>query len=352
MRKILYEINVLHLQKHYPLTISRGIRYGSDNLFIALKMHDFTGIGEAVPDIEKNETVQQAHTSILNFLNNYDVGDLAIQDIWTRTKNEKFTPPEQAALDIALWDLLGKKHSIPCYRLFGIKKDAIPTSITIGITSLDILQQKVKEILSRTQTDCLKVKLGSPDGILFDKEMFSLIKSAIGDLDIKLCVDANGGWSLSDAKEMLTWLAKQEVSFVEQPLAVGQEDQLPELYRHRPLPIFVDESCYDAEDVAKLANMTDGINIKLMKCGGLTEALRMIAVARAHHLKIMIGCMSESSVSISAACQIALLCDYVDLDSHLNIVNDPATGVDFKKGLLHLSDLPGCGFRMHDHAFQ
>ena len=139
----------------------------------------------------------------------------------------------------------------------------------------------------------------------------------------RLRVDANGGWSLDDAKLMLDWLAERGCDYVEQPLPKGQEDQLPALFACRPLPIFADESCHFAADVEPIADRVDGVNLKLMKCGGITEALRIVDTAREHQLQTMIGCMSESSVAIASGASMGALFDHIDLDSNLNLLDEP-----------------------------
>ena len=156
-------------------------------------------------------------------------------------------------------------------------------------------------------------------------------------------VDANGGWSVADALHMQDWLAERGVDYIEQPLVKGGEDGLPELFRKRRLPIFVDESCWFASDVPALADRVDGVNLKLMKCGGLTEALRIVAVARAFGLKTMIGCMGESNVAISAGASIGALFDHIDLDSQLNLVDDPTHGAELVNGVVLPNFKPGHG---------
>ncbi|MCH8518079.1 MAG: dipeptide epimerase, partial [Cyclobacteriaceae bacterium] len=166
-----------------------------------------------------------------------------------------------------------------------------------------------------------------------DKAMFAAVHEAAAGSDAVLRVDANGGWSLQDARHMMGWLAERGVEYVEQPLVEGAEDQLPELFKSRALPIFVDESCRFSSDIPGFAHCVDGVNLKLMKCGGITEALRIVATARAHGLKTMIGCMGESSVAIAAGASLSALFDYIDLDSHLNLDPDPASGAPFMDGV-------------------
>ena len=156
-------------------------------------------------------------------------------------------------------------------------------------------------------------------------------------------MDANGGWSLDDAQKMLKWLFKMGVEYVEQPLPKGEEEDLRFLFKNRPLPIFVDESCRNSKDILSLSKCVDGINLKLMKCGGLTEAIKMVTIARNVNLKTMIGCMGESSVSISAGCSIGSLFDYIDLDSHFNLDPDPTSGANLIDGIVTPVNKPGHG---------
>ena len=206
----------------------------------------------------------------------------------------------------------------------------------------------VPQILKASKGRCLKIKLGSPDGIAADQANFEAAATAARPFGVKLRVDANGGWSLEDAKAMLRWLAERGVDYVEQPLVEGAEDKLPELFQGRALPIFVDESCRFAMDVPRVAGCVDGVNLKLMKCGGITEAVRIVAAARAHGLKTMIGCMSESSIAIAAGASIGALFDHIDLDSHLNLDPDPATGLGFVDGIVMPRDVPGHGASLRD----
>jgi muconate cycloisomerase len=222
--------------------------------------------------------------------------------------------------------------------------------VTIGINPPEVIRERVPDILQRTGAKSLKIKLGCPDGIERDKENFLAAKEAAEPFAPKLRVDANGGWSVSDAKKMLAWLADRGVDYVEQPLVEGCEDALPELYDNRPIAIFVDESCRFSKDIPRVAGAVDGVNMKLMKCGGLSEALRIVATARAHGLQTMIGCMGESSVSIAAGVAISALLDHIDLDSHLNLNPDPAAGIDMIEGVVTPRDVPGHGAYLKDNV--
>ena len=201
-------------------------------------------------------------------------------------------------------------------------------------------------IISNPQVRALKVKLGSPEGIEYDKLIYSQVIESTKKSNIAIRVDANGGWSLDEAKLMMKWLAERDAEYIEQPLVEGDEDKLKFLFEGRPLPIFIDESCRFAEDVANNYQHVDGVNLKLMKCGGITEALKILNVAKSHGLKTMIGCMSESSVSISAGASITGIIDYVDLDSHYNLNPDPSEGTFMIDGVTMINSLPGHGAKL------
>lgn len=340
----------LHLNKLYPLRISRGVSTGSDNLYVGLSRDGITGWGEMSPGIsEKAETPQIGEDALKEFWDPA-FGELSIHEVWAKARQADVPPCALAALDVALWDWIGKKCDQPLYRIFGLSKKMVATSVTIGINPPGIVKERVPEILERTGSKFLKIKLGSPEGTEADQAMFAAVKETVGDRnDLVLRVDANGGWSPDEAIAMMKWLAERGVEYVEQPLKEGEEKHLPSLFENRPLPIYVDESCRFSENIPHWVDSVDGVNLKLMKCGGLTEALRIIATARAHGVKVMIGCMSESTLSISAGAAIGSLLDAIDLDSQLNITNDPCTGAVLIDGVVMPNDLPGHGAAFIDN---
>ena len=190
------------------------------------------------------------------------------------------------------------------------------------------------------------INLGAIEGIEYDKLIYSQVVESTKKSNVAIRVDANGGWSLDEAKLMMRWLAERKAEYIEQPLVEGDEDKLKFLYKGRPLPIFIDESCRFAEDVANHYQYVDGVNLKLMKCGGITEALKILNIATSHGLKTMIGCMSESSVSISAGASISGIIDYVDLDSNYNLDPDPSEGASMINGVTMNRSLPGHGAKL------
>ncbi|MEM7194354.1 MAG: dipeptide epimerase [Pseudomonadota bacterium] len=334
------------LKKRFPLKISRGTHSGRDNLFIAFSQGDVTGWGEMSPGKTEGADTTDSAAASIQLLFDTNLEGLSVQQIYDRGMEMDIPACALAGIDIALWDWLGKKQQTPLYIMFGLSKPKVPSSVTIGINPPEIVRERVPLLMEGTGVRSLKIKLGSPDGEEADRAMFNQVVESTRSYDVKLRVDANGGWDLNTAKRMMKWLAENGVDYIEQPLKEGEEDQLPELFKNRALPIYVDESCRFASDIPKFAHAVDGVNMKLMKCGGLTGALRITATARAFGLKTMIGCMGESSMSISAAAAITGMLDHIDLDSHLNLDPDPCTGASFVDGVVVPNDLPGHGAQL------
>ncbi|NET24679.1 dipeptide epimerase [Okeania sp. SIO1I7] len=343
------QIQTFTVHKRFPLTISRGTTAESNNILVKIQQEGIEGWGEASPFSlgEKPQTtkilqhtLEQVTPSLEKFT------PLERQQIEQVLIELEIPSAARAAIDIALHDWVGKKVGLPLWRLWGLERDRIiPISVTIGISTPEAAKQRVRNWLEFIDARVLKVKLGSPEGIEADKAMLMAVKEE-APADALLYVDANGGWSLEDAVKMCDWLATVGVIYVEQPLAaISAIADLPHLYRRSPLPIFVDESCFTAKNIPVLAEMVHGINIKLMKSGGLTEAMRMVYVAKACGLKVMFGCYSDSCLANTAAAQLAPLADYLDLDSHLNLIDDPFIGAVMEKGRLLPNDLPGLGVR-------
>lgn len=343
--KVIFE--TVELIKRYPLRIARGVFTSSTNLIVRIEDKGFVGIGEAAPgDTTGADTAAECQRQLEGFLVEHDLQRSSPHEAWQAAFNMDIAPCAYAALDMAWWDLLAHQSGQPLYRLLGLSRRSVPTSVTVGILAPEVVRERVPELLSRTGAQFLKVKLGSPEGVEADKAMFSALHEVTKTLDIGVRVDANGGWNLQQAKMMMKWLAARNVEYIEQPLVHGDEDQLPDLYKNRALPIYVDESCNFSTDIPAFASSVDGVNLKLMKCGGITEALRIVATTRAHGLKTMIGCMGESSISISAGASLAVLFDSIDLDSHLNLLPDPATGAILDNGVVLPIDAHGHGAKI------
>jgi len=333
----------VYLKKLFPLRISRGVRDGQSNLYVSVTDGEHVGWGETSPGkSEGAATPEEAQIQLERFLKDYN-GLYSIEETYDAALKAGVSPCALAALDIALWDLKAKKEKQPLYQLLGFTKPKHPTSITLGIMTPEEAKIRLPLILKNMGIKTLKVKLGNNDGIEADKAMYNEVLNYHKSNSIAIRVDANGGWSLKDAKHMMQWLAERDCDYVEQPLKEGQESDLKELYKNRPLPLFVDESCRFASDIPKWANSVDGVNMKLMKCGGITGAMRIIETAKSYGLQTMIGCMGESSISIAAGAAVSGALDHIDLDSHLNLNPDPCEGAPLINEITTPLDVSGHG---------
>ena len=338
------QIQTFTVNKRFPLTISRGTTTHTTNVWVRIQHDGVEGWGEASPfSIGKHpqtpEVIVEKLQATVPHLQPFSPFDQQAIERLCRS----LPSAARTAIDLALHDWLGKKVGLPLWQIWGLDRARIvPTSVTIGISSPAAAQQRMLDWLQVTPVKAVKVKLGSPAGVAADQAMLLAVKE-IAPTDAKLSIDANGGWSLEDAIALSYWLADQGVTYIEQPLPAGQEQDLPTLYRQSPLPIFVDESCFTSSDIPALSDRVHGINIKLMKSGGLTEALRMVHTAQAHGLQIMLGCYSDSILSNTAAAHLAPFAEHLDLDSHLNLIDDPFAGAIMQDGCLLPTDLPGLG---------
>ena len=325
----------------HPFAIARGSTTGYKRAWVRLVDDDgLEGWGEADPSSfygESLETVLAAFEKLANHLPR-DPFDLeGAEDRWEHALPENWSA--RAALSAALHDLVGKKLGQPVWRLWGLDPKRAPlTSFTIGLDSPDKMRAKVREA---EDYPILKVKLGTDH----DEEILRTIRETTRK---PLRVDANAGWDVARAKEMLPVLKEYGVEFLEQPLAPADLEGLSEVRRAAAkydLPVVVDESCLIATDIPRLVGRADGINIKLAKCGSLREALRMIATARAHGMLVMVGCMIETSLGITAAAHFTPLVDAADLDGAALTVDDPFIGATIEQGQITLPTEPGLGVR-------
>ena len=338
-------IETFTVNKRFPLTISRGTTAQTTNIWVKIASDGIEGWGESSPfclgnHSQSTEMLVEALQQVAPILSNYH--PLQRQQIQQVLQSYSIPSSAQAGIDMALHDWMGKQVNLPLWQLWGLDCDrTAPTSVTIGINSPEKAQERVIDWLKFVDVKVLKVKLGSTSGIAADKAMLLAVQEVAPNQE--LFVDANGGWSLEDATIMSAWLENLGVKYIEQPLPRGEENKLLELKMRSPLPIFVDESCMTGADIPLLANSIDGINIKLMKAGGLGEALRMVHTAKAYGLQVMFGCYSDSTLANTAAAHLSPLADYLDLDSHLNLTDDPFSGAIMQQGRLQLNNKPGLG---------
>jgi len=324
------------LQLKHVFTIASNSRTTTPVVLIEIEFDGITGYGEASLPPYLGETQE----SVMRFLSGLQLGQfnnpLLLDDILDYVSaSAPGNYAAKASVDIALHDLAGRLLGHPWHRMWGLNPELAPlTSFTIGIDTPEVVRQKVREA---AEFKILKVKLGRDN----DREMINMVRNVS---DVTLCVDVNQGWSdKHKALEMVEWLATQNVAFVEQPFPVEAIVDTAWLTERSPLPIIADEALQSVDDVLPLKGLYSGINIKLMKCGGLRAARRMIGLAAALGMDVMLGCMTETSCAISAAAQISPLARWADLDGNLLISNDIFDGVKVVDGKITLSDRPGIG---------
>jgi L-alanine-DL-glutamate epimerase-like enolase superfamily enzyme len=328
--------DILELKTRHPFIIARG----SQDTYrtVAIRVVDRDGLegwGEAAPQRFYGETPETVLAALQTYATALPSDPFHIDEAEARFEALlSGNNSARAALSAALHDLIGKRMGAPVSRLFGLDAARCPMStFTIGIDTPERIRMKVGEA---EQYPILKIKLGTDD----DLAILRAIREATSK---EIRVDANCGWNRKQAIRMLPILEEFGVTVLEQPLVAGDLDGLGLITRRSRIPVIADESCITARDIPPLVGKVDGINIKLAKTGSLREALRMISIARAHHLMVMVGCMIETSVGITAAAQICPLVDICDLDGAALLASDPYRGATIEGGRLRLPEGPGLG---------
>lgn len=324
------------LQLKHRFTLASSSRTTTPIMLVELEHEGLVGYGEA----SMPPYLGESHETVARFLKKVDLtgfnDPLRMDEILDYIDHlEPGNRAAKACIDIALHDLVGKIRGRPWYKIWGLNVEDTPyTSFTIGIDTRKVVIEKTKEA---AEFKMLKVKMGRDN----DKELIETIRSVT---DVPLCVDVNQGWKdKHEALDMIYWMKEKGVVFVEQPMPKEQLDDMVWLTAHSPLPTIADEAFQRIQDIPKYNGVYSGINIKLMKSTGMREARKMIDVARTFGMKVMIGCMTETSCAISAASQLSPLCDWADLDGALLITNDIFDGMKVIDGKVTLNDLPGIG---------
>ncbi len=335
-KKMKLTFNPYDLQLRHTFTIANSSRTTTPVVLTKITYDGITGYGEASLPPYLGET----QASVIEFLKKVNLEQFSspfeLDDILIYIdKITENNTAAKASIDIALHDLVGKLMNQPWYKIWGLNKKNTPsTTFTIGIDSDEVVKEKTKEA---SPYNILKVKLGRDT----DKQMIEIIRTIT---DKPIAVDANQGWKdKHQALDMIYWLKERNIVMIEQPMPKYNLDDAAWVTERSPLPIFADESFQRLNDVLRLKGAFSGINIKLMKCTGMREAWKILTVARAANMQVMIGCMTETSCAISAATQISPAVDWADLDGNLLISNDCYKGVTVVKGKLQLNDLPGIG---------
>jgi L-alanine-DL-glutamate epimerase-like enolase superfamily enzyme len=333
----------VEMDLEFPFTIARGTTETTEALVVRVRDDDGNeGVGGAGPSAHYGETADTVAAVLPDLLDAVErVGDPhAIAEMERELRETvQDNPAARCAVSIAVHDLAAKRVDLPLYRYWGLDPaETVTTSYTVGIDDPGTMTEKAATARERGY-DLLKVKLGTDR----DRELLDAVLEGHPDATVR--VDANEAWSPREAVAKIDALAERGVEFVEQPVPAENPEGLRFVYERSALPIAADESCVTLEDVPAIADRCDIANLKLMKCGGLREARRMIATARAHGLEVMLGCMSESNASIAAGCHLAPLLDYADLDGSLLLDEDPFEGVPMPDGRIDLAglDRPGTG---------
>jgi L-alanine-DL-glutamate epimerase-like enolase superfamily enzyme len=317
--------------------ISRSATDEADVVLVEIRHEGVTGYGEATPIERYEESAESALAFVEEAAPLLGDDPFAFEAIEARLRERTGEQAAKAAIDAALHDLCGKLVGLPVWRMLGLERTGPPTSWTIWLGDPDDMARRAEKVRGRFKR--LKLKLGGRDGLDVER-----VRAVRGVSEVPLQVDVNEYWSLDEAVEALPQLQELGVEYCEQPLRAGDPDG-PELKRRSPLPIYVDEDCHTLADVPACAERAHGLTVKLAKSGGIREAVRITHAGRALGLGLMLGCMNESGLAVSAGAQVASLFDHVDLDGNLLLAEDPWPGVELIDGVQLPPEAPGLGVR-------
>jgi len=331
------DVESMQLKTKHPFKIARGEKQRCETFLFHVDFEGTAGIGEACPQAYYGETGATVTEAVRRIGGEISGTPEAVQkslldgDLRSLLRGDASV---RAAVDMALWDIEGKIKNKPCYGLLDLDPAKTPvTSYTIGFDRPEVVDRKLEEAKT---FPILKMKMGIPGDL-------ALLDRAIRQTGKKIRVDANEGWDLETALLVSKELAERGIEFMEQPLSHLKIEDLESLKRLSPIPIILDESIIDPGDADRCFSQGHGINIKLMKCGGMTPAVELIKEARRLGMSVMLGCMIETSIGITAAAHLSPLVDYADLDGNLLLADDPYEGVKVGDGKLILPEAPGLG---------
>ena len=327
----------LDVETAFEFRIAVGASHGHANTLVRVDHDGIEGWGEASPSHYYGESRPLVEAALTRWTPCLGDDPFALDAIERRMDGVLLGHgAAHAAIEMALHDWIGKKLGLPIWKLLGLDATRVPLScVTLGLASPEEMERKLETVIDFPM---LKVKLGAPG----DVDNLRRIRARYRG---RLQVDANTAWSASDAVRVLRQIEPLGIELVEQPVPREDLDGLRWVRERSPIPVFADESCHHVGDIANLAGRADGVNLKIMKSGGIRAMQRTIHAARAHGMKVMLGSMVESSLALSAAAQLAPLVDYLDLDGHWLLKHDPFDGAPGERGQIVLSDLPGLGVR-------
>lgn len=328
-------LHPFNLQLRHTFRIAHGARTHQPSLIVELKDGALSGFGEATATSYYGQSVEKMQETLEALRDKIENSKWErAEDFWELMRPDlEDNPFVQCALDVAAHDLAARRAGVPLYRHWGLELNEVPlTNYTIGIAPVPEMIAKMEE----TPWPVYKIKLGTDHDL-------EIIQELRKHTDAAFRVDANTAWTAEQTIALAPQLKALNVEFIEQPLPADDRDGMVQVHRESVLPVIADESCQREPDVDRCAGLFHGVNIKLMKCGGLTPARRMIKRARSLNLRVMVGCMTESSVGIAAIAHLLPLLDYVDMDGALLLKDEPATGVCIEQGVVHFVDQPGTG---------
>lgn len=328
-------LHPFNLQLRHTFRIAHGARTHQPSLVVELKDGALSGFGEATATSYYGQSVEKMQETLEALRDKIENSKWErAEDFWELMRPDlEGNPFVQCALDVAAHDLAARRAGVPLYRHWGLELSEVPiTNYTIGIAPVPEMIAKMEE----TPWPVYKIKLGTDHDL-------EIIQELRKHTDAAFRVDANTAWTAEQTIALAPQLKALNVEFIEQPLPTDDRDGMVRVHRESVLPVIADESCQREPDVDRCAGLFHGVNIKLMKCGGLTPARRMIERARSLNLRVMVGCMTESSVGIAAIAHLLPLLDYVDMDGALLLKDEPATGVCIEQGVVHFVDQPGTG---------
>lgn len=331
--RLTYE--TMTLSTAFEFRIAHGARKDYENTLVRIEHEGITGIGEASTSHYYGESRVLAEMALDAWAPWLGDDPFDLDAIEARLDVQLHGQhAARAALEMALHDWIGHRLGVPVWRLLGLDRTRTPLScVTLGMASPEEMERKLETVLAFPM---LKVKLGSPGDV-------DNLRQIRGRYHGRIRVDANAAWSAAEAVRVLREIEPLEIELVEQPVARGDLDGLRWVRERSGIPVYADESAHTLADIGNLAGRVDGVNLKIMKSGGIRPMLRMIHAARAHGMKVMLGSMVESSLGLSAAAQLAPLADELDLDGHWLLAKDPFIGAPGDLGRIVLSDLPGLG---------
>lgn len=328
------------LRLRHTFRIARGASDTRETLFVAHHRDGIAGVGEGTPSARYGESIADCLAALPEYVARVRLPEGAVPAIDAIPCPD--APGRRAlrmAVNAALHDWVAKARRAPLHELLGLVPEKAPaTSFTIGIDRPEVLPDRLRE---GEAFSTIKVKLGGPE----DEASLRAVRARTAK---RIRVDANEGWSVAEAQRLIDLCTEMGVELVEQPLPAGRLEETARLRERSPIPIFADEDFRTADDAARLAGAYDGVNVKLAKCGGIGPALEAIAAAHGHGLRVLLGCMIESSVGIAAAAQISPLADFTDLDGAVLTANDPAVGLRLVEGRLLPGPRPGLGVTIRD----